>query len=238
MWRIIIRSALVALAGLLAASAGWLVVRDQAEVYERTLTFVLLPGTNLSDAQIPDAVRGLSQQDAQLVNTIGGAIGSDLFLQPALRRAGATALSAYSARSFRRPGSDIVELRLRGPDPQLLEAVAERHRTLATSWVGSVYRAYRLEFLEEDVAPGPVEPRVGETVALAFLLGIFLGGAAVFVEWKARQQLRVRPAAPREVAAPAAERDLEGRAVRTGSISIPRRDPGGGSGSGTTPLRP
>lgn len=188
MMRMVIRGALVALAGLVAAGAAWLVVRGQPEVYERTLTFVLLPGTTLNDAQIPDAVRGLSQQDAQLVNTIGAAIGSDRFLSDALRRADVVDPAAYGARSSRRPGSDIVELRLRGPDPELLAEVAERHRSLATRWVGNVYRAYRLEFLQEDASTGPVEPRVAETVALALLLGLFLGGAAVFVESKARQR--------------------------------------------------
>ncbi len=234
MLRTVIRSALVVLAGLLAAGAAYVVVRDQPDVYQRTLSFVLLPGPALSEAQVPDAVRGLSQQDAQLVNTIGGAIGSDLFLQPALRRADAGDASAYSAQSFRRPGSDIVELRLRGPDPDRLEAVADEHRLLATNWVGSVYRAYRLEFLEEDVAPGPVEPRVGQTVALAFLLGVLLGAAAAFVEWKARQRTR-RPLSAGGAVTASSERRPGGASARR---PRPERDPGAGPGDGgTTRLR-
>jgi hypothetical protein len=234
MLRIAIRGVLVALAAVVAAGAAWLVVREQPKVYERTLTFVLLPGPTLNDSQIPDAVRGLSQQDAQLVNTIGAAIGSDRFLSEALRRADATEPAAYSARSSRRPGSDIVELRLRGPDPGVLAAVAEQHLSLATRWVGSVYRAYRLEFLQEDASIGAVEPRLAETVGLALLLGLFVGGAAVFVEWKARQRPQgrlVRAAATR------APRPREHEADRRATRRPPRHSPEPGeSGSGPTRL--
>lgn len=227
------RGVLVALAGLLAAVAAWLVVRDQPEVHERTVTFVLLPGTNLSDAQIPDAVRGLSQQDAQLVNTIGGAIGSDRFLQDALGRADVAGPADYGARSSRRPGSDIIELHLSGPDPEALAAVAEEYNMLATRWVGSVYRAYRLEFLEEEPSAGPVAPRVTETVGLGLLLGLFVGAGAVFVEWKARQRRRARIEPVPAADGPPLRPDRGVRAAAPGRSPVRTfHDPGAAPGAG------
>jgi len=181
-----IRVGLVLLAGVLAGAAAWLVVRDQPPEYERTLTFVLRPSANLTDAQIPDAVRGLSQQDAQLVNTIGGAIGTQRFLERALLQAGVERGERFSARSTVRPGSDIVEIHLLGPDPEPLVTVGDRYSALARFWVGDVYRAYTLDFLEVDASEGPVAPRVGQMIGLATMLGLLLGAGVVFAEWKAR----------------------------------------------------
>jgi hypothetical protein len=186
---VLLRIALVALAGIVAGSAAWLAVRGQPEEYERTLTFLLRPGASLSDAQIPDAVRGLSQQDAQLVNTIGGALGTDRFLRSSLAAVGVEAAEGYSARSSVVPGSDIVEVHLRGSDPDDLAEIGQSYRRLATDWVSSVYRAYSLDFLEEEASPGPVAPRTAQVVSLATLLGLLLAVGVVFAERKARQRL-------------------------------------------------
>jgi hypothetical protein len=185
---LLLRLPLLLLAGLAAGTAAWWLVQDQAPVYEQTLTFVLRPSASITDAQIPDAVRGLSQQDAQLVNTIGGAIGSQRFLVDALDAARVDDRDAYSARSSVRPGSDIVELHLQGPDPEGLESVADRYETRASRWVDDVYRAYTLEFLEADASSGPVAPRTEQLVSLAALLGALLAGGVILAEWKARRR--------------------------------------------------
>jgi capsular polysaccharide biosynthesis protein len=185
---LLLRLPVVALAAALAGAAAYVVLSGREPVYERTVTFVLRPSANLTDAQIPDAVRGLSQQDAQLVNTIGSALGSRRFLAEALRRAQIPGGDAYSARSSVRPGSDIVEIRLRGPDPDALTRLGDEHTDVAAAWVGTVYRAYTLELLQAEGGETPVAPRTGQTTVLAALLGAFLAAGAVFAEWKARRR--------------------------------------------------
>jgi len=191
------RAWLIAAVIALAALTAWIAVQAQPKVYERTLVFVLRPGPAIKDAQIPDAIRGIAQEDAQLVRTVARVIRTDRFLALAFERAGGTISEDYTLTSSVSPGSDVIETRLRGPDADALARLGTAFARLASAWVARVYRAYELEFLEADVADGPVAPRTGETVLLAAMLAALISAAAVAGEARLRGRI-ARPVPPAE----------------------------------------
>src|SRR3712207_3347772 len=86
---VLVRSALVL---ALAAGSGvvaWLLLREQAPTDERTLSFAVIPGTNLAADRVPDAIRSLGGgQTGGPLGTIAAVVGSQEFVQ----EAGASAL--------------------------------------------------------------------------------------------------------------------------------------------------
>jgi hypothetical protein len=158
---------MILLLALLAGSAAFVMTRNAVDTYEREAVFVLRPSDELDDAQIPDAVRGISQQDAQLVQTVSRVIETERFLRLAFVR-GAARLpdDAYVLTSTITPGSDVI-----------------------SDWVSGVYRAYELELLEVTASDTPVSASPIQSIVLATLLGLLLGIGSVFAELKARERM-------------------------------------------------
>jgi capsular polysaccharide biosynthesis protein len=181
---------MILLLALLAGSAAFVMTRNAVDTYEREAVFVLRPSDELDDAQIPDAVRGISQQDAQLVQTVSRVIETERFLRLAFVR-GAARLpdDAYVLTSTITPGSDVISVLMRGPDPEILAEVTEAFAEEASDWVSGVYRAYELELLEVTASDTPVSASPIQSIVLATLLGLLLGIGSVFAELKARERM-------------------------------------------------
>jgi uncharacterized protein involved in exopolysaccharide biosynthesis len=190
--------ALAALGGGTAAFA----TSDAPVVYERTAVFVLRPSSEINDEQVPDAIRGIAQQDSQLVRTVSRVIATDRFLDGAFDIAFARdPAPGYELSSVISPGSDVIEVSLRGPDESTLDAVVGEFAAEASKWVVSVYRAYTLDLLEVNTPSGPVGTDPFQLIALAALLAGLMGVGVVFLEHKARKARAPEPPA----AAPSAE---------------------------------
>lgn len=180
---------------LLAGATAFALTRNAVDTYQREATFVLRPGDDLEDAQIPDAVRGISQQDAQLVQTVSRVIQTDRFLREAfLQGASRPPDSSYVLTSTITPGSDVITVLLHGPDPDVLEKVMNVFAVEAAEWVSGVYRAYELELLEVSAPDAPVSAGPIQSIVLASLLGLLLGIGFVFAESKARERQRLTAA--------------------------------------------
>ena len=175
---------------LLAAAAGtltWFLVRDDPKTYERTLSFVILPSERLDVGQIPDALRSLDQQNSQISGTIAAAVGSKAFLRAAARRA----LERPVARGYEidagvRPGSDALSVRLRGPQPGVLAAIAPVLSRRTIRWVEANMRSYRLQRLDNAASDGPVSPKTFQLVAVAAFLAAALAFGVAYFEGVAR----------------------------------------------------
>jgi hypothetical protein len=207
----------VALLALVAGLTAWLTTRGQEKLYDRTLSFVVRPGQALTDSQVPDATRGLAQENGRIANTIGGVLGSDRFLRVASEEAELEGVDgSYSIGATIRPGRDIIDVALRGPDREVLGPLARAYSRVSEEWVGEVYRgAYELEFLNEEPSNGPVAPQTGQSVSLAILLGALLGFGIVFLEARVRQ-MRGSPVADRA--------DLENQALVAVEVNTGRAD--------------
>jgi hypothetical protein len=212
---------LIAVIVALGSLTAWLAVRDDPKIYERTLVFVLRPSPALDDSQVPDAVRGLAQEEAQLLHTVSRVAESDRLLHLASKRGFARSSLGddYTLKSVVTPGSDVIEVRLRGPEPTVLNRLGAALAVTASRWVARVYGAYRLEFLEAEVSSGPVLPETGQTVLLAALLAALVAVGAVFTEAKLREKCgetaKAAPAAADASEAPLPPAPSESSAVST-----------------------
>jgi capsular polysaccharide biosynthesis protein len=186
---------LVLLLGALAGATAYLMTRGGEETYERTTVFVLRPSARVVDQAIPDAVRGIASDDAQLVATVTRVIETDRFLDGAFDRAlGRPPIEGYTLAASMVPGSDVIEVSVQGPDLEVLDQVAEAFAIGATNWVRTVYRAYALDLLEIRAPEDPVSADPFQVSAFAVLVGLLLGVGVVFAEAKARERTSVAPA--------------------------------------------
>jgi capsular polysaccharide biosynthesis protein len=186
---------LVLLLGALAGATAYLMTRGGEETYERTTVFVLRPSARVVDQAIPDAVRGIASDDAQLVATVTRVIETDRFLDGAFDKAlNRRPIEGYTLGGSMVPGSDVIEVSVQGPDPEVLDKLAEAFATDATNWVRTVYRAYALDLLEIRASDEPVSADPFQVSAFAVLIGLLLGVGVVFAEAKARERTSVAPA--------------------------------------------
>jgi capsular polysaccharide biosynthesis protein len=186
---------LVLLLGALAGATAYLMTRGGEETYERTTVFVLRPSARVVDQAIPDAVRGIAADDAQLVATVARVIETDRFLGRAFDKAlNRQPLEGYTLSASMVPGSNVIEVAVQGPDEKVLDRLAEVFASEATTWVRTVYRAYALDLLEIRAPEDPVSADPFQVSAFAVLVGLLLGVGVVFAEVKARERASVAPA--------------------------------------------
>ena len=179
---------MVALTALAGASA-YLAVRNDPKVYERTVSFVLGPSSTVRPERVPDTIRSL-EEDGAMVQTVRGLLGSALFLEIAADEARRELGPDYTLNASVRPGSNILDARINGPDAEVLTDLGEELPAVAAEWVDENYRVYELSFLESEAPDGPVLPRVMQTTLFAAVVGFMLAIAAVFAEGLARAPRR------------------------------------------------
>jgi hypothetical protein len=167
--RILVVVCLATLAGLTA----WLATLGKTPLYEREVTFVVLP-TKQS---------GLSDVQGQVDSTIAAGIGSKFMLGRALGELGYSPESAkdYSLQAFVRPGQDVIDSRLRGPNVRFLTSLANAYIRTSQRWSSGHYAAYDLNYLESIAAPGPVSPHPKRAIGLGVVLGGLLGLLVLYV---------------------------------------------------------
>lgn len=171
---------------VLAGLTAFVITRGGEEaIYEERAVFVLRPSAAIEDAQIPDAIRGIAQQDSQLIHTVSRVIETEGFLQAAFEGIDREIDPAYDLRAAIIPGSDVVEVSLRGPDRDVLRGLAGTFAAEATEWVDSNYRAYSFDLLELVPSDGPISASPNQTIMLAALLGLLIGIGVVTAEHKA-----------------------------------------------------
>ena len=169
---------LVASLALLGAAMAGLVVRDEPRMSARQIAFVIKPSPDLDASQVPDAVRGISQVSSELVFTIARVIETEPFRRPP----GAELGPGYAIDASVPPATNVVHVRVQGPDADALKRFEGGYATLAADWVKRAYPAYRLEFLEGKVVPDPAGRSGLERIGLAGLLGLLVGLLVVFAD--------------------------------------------------------
>jgi capsular polysaccharide biosynthesis protein len=193
---------LLAALAFIAGITAFALTRGAEVTYERTNVFVLRPSAAISDAQIPDAIRGIAQQDSQLIHTVARVLETDRFARAAFRGVDtdgervAGVDPQYEITSAIVPGSDVIEVAVRGPDEAVLDDLAANFGDEASDWVASVYRAYSLDLLEIDAPEEPVSTDPTQLIVLAILLGLLIGVGVVVVERKAQATAKTRVPAP------------------------------------------
>ena len=149
-------------------------------MHTRQMAFVIRPSPELDASQVPDAVRGISQVSSELVFTIARVIETEPFRRPP----GAALGRGYTIESSVPPATNVVHVRVHGPDAGVLRRFEVGYARLAGDWVKQAYPAYSLEFLEGKVAPDPAQRIAVERIGLAGLLGLLVGLLLLFADAK------------------------------------------------------
>lgn len=172
--RLLARTLVVIILACLGGLGAWFAYSGKTPIYERKVSLVV----------VPDKKLGPSEVSSQVDTTIAGGVGSRAMLGQALRVVRISPVSAedYTLRAFVRPGSDIIDAQLRGPDPRVLGPLAGAYVRASTRWSADHYAAYDLILLETTATPGPVYPHPKRMYGLGLVLGGLLGLLVVYLE--------------------------------------------------------
>lgn len=167
----------------LAVGTASVVTSRQTPTYRSSATLVLVPSAAIPDG--PELLRSLETLErrtviatfAQIPSTerIRGAAARDVVLQP-------DSLGYYLSQAFVIPNTNIIRVEVEGPDPARTAAFANALATTTAAEAKAMYRVFEMTPLAAAVRPTvPVAPNPRRAIALAAILGLFLGIAATYL---------------------------------------------------------
>jgi capsular polysaccharide biosynthesis protein len=196
-WAVVMRRwLLVLLTTGLAAGAAWYASADDVPVYERTLRYIVHPDDTFAIDDIPSAVENL-EQEGPLMQTVLGVLDSGPTLERAVDASTVgTAGEEVTLTASIRPGSNLIDCTLSGPDPDVLARVGDSLTVIASTYVVQTYKGYDLDYLGVEAPATPV-PSAIHSVGLAAVVGGLLGIAIVFAEAliRSRKNSNIEPIA-------------------------------------------
>lgn len=170
-WWIVAITALTALAIALATT---LAVTPE---YQAGARFVVSP--NLSRVSEKDLVRSLEALDKRsIVVTYAEVLNSDLIYQDAVQtlQLDAKNLQNYTHSTVVLPEANILELTVKGSDPNIVAALANNIGQQTIEYIQQLYSVYDLTFLDAATPPSkPVRPQPVRDASIAFALGVIVG---------------------------------------------------------------
>lgn len=182
---------------VIAAVTAWIGVRDSPVIYQRTISVILRPSSTAED--VADTVRVLGSNEGDVARTVAFAIGGDRFLADASTEAlGETAPANYSVATSVKPGTQVIDIRLRGLDPGALEELAASLVSISKSWVDERYPVFTLEEVASEAPDGPVLPKEKEAMAISVFAAALLWFGISYIEWRARRNRASDAALARE----------------------------------------
>ena len=177
---------------MLALSVGTalVVTSRQIPTYSSVATVALVPGASVAEG--PDLLRSLETLERRTVIATFAQIPLADRIQLAAARDVALpgdSLAAYRTLAFVIPNTNLIRIEVEGPDPARTAALANALVTATAAEAKAMYRVFELTALTGAKRPAaPVAPTPRRAVALAGILGAFLGLAATY--------LLVRPPRP------------------------------------------
>lgn len=160
-------------------------VNGQPWIYESEATFVIRPraGIAVNDEEIVKALDTISRR-VEINTTFAEVTSSSLIRQRAIERLDLTAQSRKGLKVTGRviAGTNILEIRVQGPDPEIVRDFANAVSLETLAYVRNLYDVFELEPLDEAELPSdPVSPNKALNLALGGGLGLFLGIGLVFL---------------------------------------------------------
>lgn len=175
---------------VLALSVGtaFVVTSRQTPVFRTTATVAVVPSAAIRE--VPDLMRGLETLERRTVIATFAQIPSTERIREAAARAltlQRDSLPYYRTQAFVIPNTNLIRIEVEGPDPVRATALANALVSTTTVEAEAMYRVFEVTALAGAVPPtGPVAPNPRRALALAAILGAFLGIAAslLFVRLK------------------------------------------------------
>lgn len=183
-WRVIAISTLAA--GVLSVALSL----AATPIYRATASFIVFPNESLTSSR--DVVSSLDTLEKRtIISTYAEIVGSERVYANTLAQFSELADVEQYQRSVEvQPESNIFNLNVDGPDPQMAARVANRLGAEGITMIKSIYQVFDIAVLDEARMPTePVYPQPLRSLMLSSLLGFLLGTSVVILVYYVRRPI-------------------------------------------------
>ncbi len=165
--------------------------------YQASARLIVVPNTTMVSTQ--NLVNSLATLDRpSIVNTYSEVLNSSYLYENSISQFNLTPeqLEEYNQQATVLPDSNIIELTVSGPDPEMCSSWANTVAQKATEYVNNTYQVYQLSLLDKAIAdPVAMSPQPLRDISLAVALGLIFGVLLAVVREQVRtplDELRLR----------------------------------------------
>lgn len=168
---------LVAHTAVTVTLLAWLIATTQPKRYQSEATVSVSPIVNqLSDSELLHGIDALERR--VVVATVAALASSDSTRHRTIR----ALRGDYGIDATVLPNTNLIRIRVEGPDPEQVAAIANRIPPLLDEQTRAMYRVYTIATISAGVVPrAPFLPRVERAVMAGLVLGVLLGVAVAYL---------------------------------------------------------
>ncbi|NMC53950.1 MAG: diguanylate cyclase [Chloroflexi bacterium] len=156
--------------------------------YQATARLIVVPNTTMVTTQ--NLVNSLATLDRpSIVNTYSEVLNSSYLYESTISQFNLTVeeFEEYTQQAIVLPDSNIIELTITGPNPNICAGWANSVAQKAIDYVNNTYQVYQLNFLDKAISdPVAISPQPLRDIGLAVALGLIFGVLLAIV----REQIR------------------------------------------------
>jgi capsular polysaccharide biosynthesis protein len=176
---------------VLSVGTAFVVSARQPATYRASATLAVVPNAAIPDG--PELLRSLETLERRTVIATFAHLPSTARIRQAAGRDlrfAAESLARYRTQAFVIPNTNLIRIEVEGPDAARAAALANALVRATAAEAKAMYRVFEMTALADAVRPGaPVAPNPRRALALAAILGAFLGVVATYLF------LRLKPSA-------------------------------------------
>lgn len=174
---------IIALAALSALTVSLLTSYYATPIYRSSARYIISPNPAIFDDQ--DVLRSLDTLErASVATNYAEIFGSEHIYNQAITSLGFNPedLNEYDLSVVVLPGTDILQLSIVGPSPEVTSLLVMATGQEAIDFIQDVYQVYSVNLLNEAKIPSePFSPNPARNAGVATLLGLVLGFGLVML---------------------------------------------------------
>ena len=182
-WWLVVLSALAGLVGSLSMSYL------ETPIFRATSRFVVSPDATVSKGT--DVINSLNVLDKRsIVTTYAEVLNSNTIYTQAISDLHLTseAVDGYLHSTVVLPESNVLEVSIEGPNPQIVAFLANSVGEQAIQYIDGLNQGYSIRLLDQAQIPTePIRPQPARDASLGLLLGLIFGASVAII----REQLLV-----------------------------------------------
>jgi hypothetical protein len=167
----------------LSVGTAYIVTSRQTPTFRSSATLVLVPDARILEG--PDLLRSLETLERRtVIATFAQLPSADRIRLAAARDIGLRpdSLGYFPSQALVIPNTNLIRIEAEGPDAVRAAAFANALAAVTTAEATAMYRVFAMTTLTAAAQPtAPVAPNPRRAVALAAILGAFLGVAATYL---------------------------------------------------------
>jgi capsular polysaccharide biosynthesis protein len=171
------RWAIIAAMGVTALAAATLFTARETPLYGAVASATIAPAPHLTEsAELQRSLETLERRTVVATFVlVAGARETKLRAASALRLDTA-AVSAYSVSASVAPSSNVIRIRVQGPDPARASDLANAISQVTGAKASQLYRLFTIQPLDPSTPPvQPAHPNGKRNAVVAGILGLFIG---------------------------------------------------------------